>query len=351
MNGYGARAGLKQVISERRQADLGLNGLGRLDIPAAVGETVSVAEDAAGSPFGLKLAGVTSTLTGATVTGPAGSPAGISVALGASNPNAGDSIKLSFTLPDGTSTQLTLTATSSTPPGPNQFSIGATPAATAANLQAALTTAVSQIVGSSLTAASAVAASNAFFSADANHPPQRVAGPVFATATSMVAGSSADTVIWYTGEAGSSPARATATAQIDSATRVSYGMRANEQSLRSVAQNIATFAATSYSPTDPNAAASYSALTQRVGSALDGSQGQQKVADIEAEIAGVQTSLAGAKARHQQTQAILSDLLGSITSVPQEQVGAQILALQTSLQASLQTTAMLYRTSLINYLP
>ena len=45
--------------------------------------SVKVAEDVAGSPFGLKLSAVSSTLTGATVTGPSGSPAAISVDLGA----------------------------------------------------------------------------------------------------------------------------------------------------------------------------------------------------------------------------------------------------------------------------
>ena len=57
LNGNGAQAGLKQVIAERNQADLGADGLGRLVIPAAAGTTVAVSEDAAGSPFGLKLAG------------------------------------------------------------------------------------------------------------------------------------------------------------------------------------------------------------------------------------------------------------------------------------------------------
>ncbi len=108
LNGNGAQAGLKQVIAERNQADLGADGLGRLVIPAASGSTVAVSEDAANSPFGLKLSGVSSSLTGATVTGPAGSPAAISVALGASNPNSGDSITYTFALPDGTSQTLQL---------------------------------------------------------------------------------------------------------------------------------------------------------------------------------------------------------------------------------------------------
>ena len=107
------QAGLKQVIAERNQADLGADGLGRLVIPAAAGSTVSVHEDVAGSVFGLKLAGVSSSLTGATVTGPTGSLDTISVALGASNPNNGDTVTYTFTLPDGTSQTLQLKATTS----------------------------------------------------------------------------------------------------------------------------------------------------------------------------------------------------------------------------------------------
>ena len=70
LNGNGAAAGLRQVVAERQQADLGSNGLGRLVIPPAAGATVSVSEDAAGSPFGLKLTAVDSTLTNGVVTGP-----------------------------------------------------------------------------------------------------------------------------------------------------------------------------------------------------------------------------------------------------------------------------------------
>jgi hypothetical protein len=43
-------------------------------------------------------------------------------------------------------------------------------------------------------------------------------------------------------------------------------------------------------------------------------------------------------------------MLQQIEGVSQEQVAAEILALQTRLQASLQTTARLYQTSLVNYL-
>jgi flagellar hook-associated protein 3 FlgL len=350
LNGDGMRAGLKQMISERRQADLGANGLGRLNIPAAVADTLSIGEDVAGSPFGLKLGGITSTLTGASVTGPAGAPPTVSVDLNGVNPAAGDAIKLSFNLPDGTTTDLMLTATTSTPPGPNQFSIGANASATAANIQAALTTAVGTVAGTTLAAASAMAAGDDFFNADMNNPPMRVDGPPFDTATGKIAGTSANSVIWYTGDAGSDPARSTANVRIDTSINVSYGMRANETALRDAVQNIAVFAAISYSSGDPQAEASYNELKQRVASNLDDVPGRQKITDIESELSGAQTAMKAASDRHEQTQSTLSGLLESVQGVSQEEVGAQILSLQTSLQASLQTTALLLRTSLVNYL-
>ena len=165
LNGNGTQAGLKQVIAERAQAD-GTTGLGRLVITAptaAAPNTVSVAEDAAGSPFGLKLSSVSSSLTGATVTGPSGSPAAVSITLGATNPNLGDKVTINFNLPDGTTDSVQLTASNATPPPSGSFAIGATPAATASNLNAALNTAIATLANTSLVAASAVEAGHDFF--------------------------------------------------------------------------------------------------------------------------------------------------------------------------------------------
>jgi hypothetical protein len=131
---------------------------------------------------------------------------------------------------------------------------------------------------------------------------------------------------------------------------VNYGMRANEDALRAAMQNIAVFAAVTSAPSDPNADAAYRAMAGRVAAGLVGQQGQQRVADIQAEIAASQTAFTAAKARHAQTSNMLTDLLQSIEGVSEERVGAQILSLQTSLQASLQTTAMLSRISLVNFL-
>ncbi|SRR6266545_1470782 len=344
MNGDGPRAGLKQIIAERNQADLGANGLGRLLISAPTLTSVKVAEDVV-SPFGLKLAGVTSNLTGATVT-PSGPPTASTVDLIAGNPNDGDTIQYRFTLPDGSTESITLTATTSANPGPNEFAIGATSDVTAANLQTALTAAVGKLAGTSLSAASAVAASSDFF----NDPPQRVVGPPFDTATAFVAGTPSDTLSWYTGETGTDPARATATARIDTSITVSYGLRANEEGIRFLVQNVAALAAMTFSPSDPDAAARSAALNERVRAALDMPPGVQRIEDIEAELAGAQTSMAAAADRHQQAKNTLADMLQQIEGVPNEEVAAQILALQTRLQASLQTTSLLYQTSLVNYI-
>ena len=57
-----------------------------------------------------------------------------------------------------------------------------------------------------------------------------------------------------------------------------------------------------------------------------------------------------AKERQQESKNMLETMLQGIEQAPQEEVAAQILMLQTRLQASLQTTAMLYQLSIVNYL-
>ena len=349
LDGDGLRAGLKQVIDERRQADLGASGLGRIVIGAPTATSVSLAEDAV-SPFGFKLVGATATLTGATVGGPSGSPPSMSVDLGATNPNDGETIRFSFTLPDGSSRDIALTATASATPGDGQFAIGATSAATAANLQTALTQALGTLANTELVAASAVAAGNDFFNTDASNPPQRVAGPPFDTATALVSGTAADTVSWYLGDDATDDPRATAIARVDQSLAVSYGVRANEHALATAVQSFAVFAAVSFSGSDPNAQGQYAALRQRVGAALVGVPNEQKLSDIQGQLAGAQSALGSAKDRHQQVNTALQNLLQSVEGATVEEVGAQILALQTSLQATLQATAMLLQTNLLKYI-
>jgi flagellar hook-associated protein 3 FlgL len=343
LNGSGAQAGLTQVISERLQADEGTGSLGRLTIG---GTAPSVTLSSDGSPFGFKLASVNSNLTGATVSG---SPPSISVALG-SNPNSGDTIAFGLTLPDGSSQTLTLQATTASSPAAGQFTIGASANATATNLQAALTSAVSNLAQTALPAASAIAAANNFFSSD---PPQRVdpGSPAnFATATSLQNGTTANTVFWYTGENGSTPALQSATAQVGPTMTIAYGMRANEQAISTLVANVAVLAATTYSASDPNAQTSYQALSQSVAANLDGAPGTQTITDIEANLANAQTTVANATTLNTQTQNTVQNMLQGIEGVDQNKIGEDILTLQNNLSASMSVTARLAQLSLVNYL-
>jgi flagellar hook-associated protein 3 FlgL len=342
LNGTGTQAGLTQIIAQRLQADEGTGNLGRLTI-GGTAPNVTVSSDS--SPFGFKLASVNSNLTGATVTG---SPPSVSVNLG-SNPNSGDTISFGLTLPDGSSQTITLTATTASPPGTDQFTIGANASATATNLQSALTTAVSNLAQTALPAASAIAASNNFFA----DPPQIVdpGTPAnYATATSLENGTTANTVFWYTGENGSTPALQTATAQVGPSISVAYGMRANEPAITSLIANVAVLAATSYSASNTNAQASYQALTSSVYTNLTGQSGSQSIDDMEADIANAQTTVTNAGTTNTQTQTTLADMLQGIEGVNQTQIGEQILTLQNSLSASMSVTARLAQLSLVNYL-
>ena len=184
---------------------------------------------------------------------------------------------------------------------------------------------------------------------DAANPPQRVAGSPL-TATALTDGTPANTVSWYTGEAGATSARSTATAKVDQSINVSYGTRANEEGIRWQIQQIAALAAIPLPAGDPNTDAVSVALNDRIRPALDVPPGTQSIEAIQAELAGAQTTLESAKDRHTQTNATLGDFLQSIEGVSNEEVAAQILAMQTTLQATLQTTAMLYQTSILKYL-
>jgi flagellar hook-associated protein 3 FlgL len=343
LNGTGAQAGLKQVIAERQQADLG-TGTGRLTISAPATMPISIAEATPATVFGLKLNSVSSSLTGAVVTGPTGSPAALSINLGA-NPNSGDQISIKFNLPDGTNETVQLTASNAVPTPAGSFAIGATPAATSANLNAALTTAIGTLANTALVAASAVAASSNFFGS----PPLRVAGTPLSTATALANGTTANTVQWYTGENGAGAARSSSIARIDQSVTVQYGARANEQAIRTQLQSVAVLAAVT--STGPNAAGQVAALNQRVTQNLTSQPGQQTIQDIQADFATAQTTMKDATARQTQTQAMLQDIVDQAEAVSPDQVASQILALQTALQASYQTTSMLSQLSLTKFLP
>ncbi len=191
-----------------------------------------------------------------------------------------------------------------------------------------------------------MAAANDFFS----DPPQRVNGSPPDTSTALVNGTPANTVFWYTGENGSTPALQTATAQVGPSMTINYGMRANEQALTTLVANVAVLAATTYSPSDPNAEGNYQALSQDVAANLGGQSGTQSISDIEADLANAQTTVSNAATLNTQTQTTLQDMMQNIDGVNQNQVGEQILNLQNNLSASMSVSARLAQLSLVDFL-
>jgi hypothetical protein len=486
INGTTTQAGLKTVMAERQAADLGANGMGRLVLatPQPTPSSVKVSEDVAGSPFGLKIAAVSSTLNGATVTGPSGSPVSFSVDLNGVNPNNGDKLSVQFTLPDGSTEQIDLTASSATPTPVGSFAIDPgnpnvvpvvppDPNITASNLNTALNTAIKKLANTSLVAASAVAAGDNFFNTDgsaigaakssqastpisgttalsgtapsdsiapgfsagdtitvngttlsfvasgatgnqlnvgdniqalmskidsitgtsrpstihggsitintddaaslsisgstagataalgalgfasspitATQPPLRVGSSPASSATTLVNGT-ATTVKWYTGNDGPGSARSTAVARVDDSVTVQYGAQADEDAIRKQLQAIAVYGTFTTSPTGQYSGAQVTALSLRTTQALTPQPGQQKIEDIQTDIAMAQNTMKDASTRQTQAKAQLQGIVDQAESASPDQVASEILSLQNALQASYQTTANLAQLSLVKYL-
>lgn len=350
LNGAGGRAGLIQVIDERRQADLGVDGRGRLDIGPAVGASVSLTEDGT-HPFGIKLVGINNSLSGTSVTQPAGSPPALDVTFSGTLPQPGETVQITVALPDGTEDVIELTAANASPPGVGAFTIGADQNATAANFETALGAAVETLAATSLQAASALEAANNFFDYDSANRPQRVDGPPFGTATALIDGTTANTTFYYTGENGPGPARDTAIARIDDGLKLGYGVRANEEPLRTTIKALATLTAVKFDPADANGADRYRALSSRLAQALDFPGTNKSVDDLIGELGFRQRSLDDANARHTTAATFSQGLLDETEGADTAEIGVELVSLQTRLQASFQTVSTISRLSLVNFLP
>jgi flagellin-like hook-associated protein FlgL len=352
-------AGVKTLISERQQADAGVGNLGRLTSTLA-GATLTVANDATialnpatGNPeYGFTIASASSSTTTIAATLVAGPPASAAFNV-AANPAAGDRVTLALTLPDGTAKTIELEARLQSVGGPAEtgFSIGATPAATAANLAAAVSAALQKETATSLNAASATIAARDFFNGSTTNPPRRVPGPGFATATALPATPVPNTtVIWYKGDDDAAiQARNTGAIQVDNGQTVATGARANEQAFVESLVGFTVFATTNFSAADPNSRDRYEAMADRVRSTLSFSA-TQKPQDIGLEIATAQISMKSAKDRHKVSANFYETARSGVEDASQEEVAATILSLRTRLEASYQTTSILSRLSLVNYI-
>jgi hypothetical protein len=171
---------------------------------------------------------------------------------------------------------------------------------------------------------------------------------ISAGATKLVNGS-ADTVAWYTGNSSPNP-RASSTARIDSSITVNYGAQANEQAIRQQLEGVAVFSAVTFSPTGANSPAQAGALSERIATNLTPQPGQQTIADIQTDYASAQIAIKDASARQTQTQSLLQNIIDQTETVSTQDVASQILALQTTLSASFQTTSILAGLTLSKFL-
>ncbi len=193
---------------------------------------MSVSQD--GSPFGFQLAGVNSSLTGATVTGPTGSPPSISVDLGVEpecrryHPVRPDAARRHQPDHHAASDQRHRRPAPTSSPSArrpqrhrDQFANGADRRREQSRADGAAGGLRHRRRQQFLQLKPAAA----------RRPARR-----YNASTSLVSGTPANTVFWYTGENGSTPARQTATAQVGPSTTIAYGMRANEQAFSSLAR-------------------------------------------------------------------------------------------------------------------
>jgi flagellin-like hook-associated protein FlgL len=347
LNGVGARAGFKQVASERKLADLGADHLGRLDITTLT-DTVTLGEES--TVFGMKLSGVTTTSANITTVAPGGGPPpALTVQFGTPLPTAGDKVQVSFTMPDGTEEQIVLVATTGTP-GDGEFQIGVDADTTAASFGTTLTASVKQLAETRLASASAFAAAADFFNGQGQQV-MRVAGPPYDTATGLVAGTSANTMLWYNGEDSTDP-RNTVTARVGEGTTVGYGVQANEAGFLNLIQTLAAVAVQDFPDGDPTSAERYTSMMSRNASRLADTRDNQagSLAAIAVELGLAQSTTGAIAERHTAHSAQLGNMLEQIEAAPTETIAMEILALKTRLEASYQTTALLSQLSLVNYM-
>ena len=345
--GSAGKAGFKQIASERQQADVG-DGLGRLTI-AGTAPDVSLTEDGNHS-FGFKLSTITASSSAITLTTPTGTaPQSLNVHF-SGVPVAGDSVTLGLTLPDGTSSQVVLKAVTGTPDA-GEFQIGADANATAANFKTALQSSLTTEGKTELVAASNNQAAANFFNGHGDPILRVQPSPDFAHATALVTADPTTTVSWYTGGDSSNP-RASIQARVDDTQTVNYGAQANEAGTLSMVRGLAVLSIQTFDPSDPTTEGRFDAVATRNVSRFSAShnsdQGSIEMLGIELNNAKVQVG--DISSRHTDYNTQLQGMLGTIEKSDDNEVAVQISALQTRLQATYQTTALISRLSLVNYL-
>ncbi|PSC05213.1 hypothetical protein SLNSH_10405 [Alsobacter soli] len=311
-------SGVQSAIATRRANDAGAPGnIGNLTISSTAAGQVSISPTAATPAYGFGM-----------------NPAQ-SFDFGAAPPTDGQSFQVNLLMPDGAARTVTLVARTSVP-APNapageiSFAIGGSGGATATNFVNALTPAVQAVTASSeFWASSAVAGAKDYFANLSN---------------------------WYGGSASSDP-RAGASSYVDDGQTVGLGMEASEPAFQNMLAQLGVLAAQTFPTATATDQANYAALTQRVQGQLNApvvpatpAPGAYTIKQAQTDVGLASATLKNAQQWHTDTKAQLENALSGVEDATPEAVAAQLLSLQTQLQASYQTTSMLSKMSLVNYL-
>ncbi|SFO66174.1 Flagellin FlgL [Cohaesibacter marisflavi] len=347
--GYGGEDGLLTVTDERIRADAGADGLGRLDL-STVGPTMTLSEEV--TDFGYKLSAVTSTLSNVTVAGPAGSPASIDVTV-TGEPVAGQVLSFTFDMPDGSSEIIQMTGhQGATSPSEGKFSVSGAPGTIATAIQDVLTYQLGQNVASAGEAASRIQGSMDFFLTSGGGEPKRVVGvPETATTLDTATAAGKPTLNWYVGDNDALvSSRDTAKVQIDNKLDVSYGARANEDS---IARQLAYMTAFSLPTYDQNSDADeerYTTFADAISSGLSSVNQGDVVKTTLTEIGVASKVMEDANLRHHTSLSMLQTALTDKEGINDEEVAAKIMTIRTTIEASYQAASMMYNLSLTKFI-
>ena len=374
------KAGLTQMIAEQVGADQGPNKNGWLSVSQSTTTPTQVSIDEPANAdvranFGFSLAGAPTSTTSAIQ---ATYTAGTTTAAGSlqlninAQPSVGDSITVTLKMHDGTSTTLTLKAVAAGTSPANSattFALGANgdTTATAANLGAALTSAIGAAATGPLTATSAATAASHFFTGSAKGGPQGTGvmpqRVLYDTSTGTPgtpigyrSATPQDTVLWYQGEntytssTTQTPALDTQSVQVSATSSIGTGARAIDPAVQNVLAGLATMAygLPTSSSSSPNA--TYQAVIDAAGPLLASANGSSSVQDTVTQLSLSAARLSNASTTNKATQNTVQNTLDGIEQAPTEEVVAKLLDVQNRLQASYQITSTLSKLSLVNYL-
>ena len=227
---------------------------------------------------------------------------------------------------------------------------GATAADTAANLQAALKTALTAKGKTDLSAASAVQAANDFFDTANGGTPMRVDGPPYDTATGLVAGTSANTVTWYRGTNDANSSRLDAQARVEDGLSVNFGVRANEDAFTSQIKQLAVLSAADVSGGTDTDKALYSSMAERTKGVLAANTGSDSLESVAAEIGGAQSAAKSAATRLTIATNTYQTAVDGAMNADKTEVAVKLATLQTQIEASYKATSMLYKLTLTSYI-